>query len=184
MPTDDMLYADFMAGNDSAFDELMRRYGDNLTMYLKGYLASFQDAEDMMIVAFSRIMFRKPKIREGNFKVYLFKTGRNLVSEFYKRKKKLELFDFESLEDEPAARETLEERFWNEHRKKILHECLNRIDKETREAYWLVYFENMSYKEAASVMKTNAKKINNLLSRGRGRIREELAKEGIEGFYQ
>ncbi|MBO4414679.1 MAG: sigma-70 family RNA polymerase sigma factor [Lachnospiraceae bacterium] len=184
MPTDDMLYADFLAGNDSAFDELMRRYGDNLTMYLKGYLASFQDAEDMMIVAFSKIMFRRPKIREGNFKVYLFKTGRNLVSEFYKRKKKLELFDFESLEDEPAAEEALDEHFWNEQRKKILHECLGRIDDETREAYWLVYFENMSYEEAATVMKVNVKKINNLLTRGKDKIREELAKEGIEGFYQ
>ena len=80
MSSDDELYAEFLAGKTESFDELMIRYGDKLLIYLKGYLASWEDAEDMMIEAFSRIMFKKPKIAEGNFKVYLFRVGHNLVS--------------------------------------------------------------------------------------------------------
>ncbi|MBP5306035.1 MAG: sigma-70 family RNA polymerase sigma factor, partial [Lachnospiraceae bacterium] len=75
MSDDDRLYEEFLHGKTESFDELMIRYGEKLTMYLRGYLASYEDAEDMMIEAFSRIMFKKPKIEKGNFKVYLFRTA-------------------------------------------------------------------------------------------------------------
>jgi DNA-directed RNA polymerase specialized sigma24 family protein len=41
----------------------------------------------------------------------------------------------------------------------------------------------MSYEQAAGVMKVNVKKVNNLLTRGKERLREELAKEGIEDNF-
>ena len=184
MLSDDALYAEFLAGKTESFDELMIRYGDKLTLYLKGYLANWEDAEDMMIEAFSKIMFKKPDIAAGNFKVYLFKVGRNLVSGFYRRFKKIDSLDIESMENEAASPESLEESFWSEEKKRILRLCLDRVDPDTREAFWLVYFENMSYEEAAAVMKVNVKKINNLLTRGKDKLREELAREGIEEYYQ
>ena len=183
MLSDDALYAEFLAGKADSFDELMIRYGDKLTLYLKGYLTEWKDAEDMMIEAFSRIMFKKPKIEEGNFKVYLFKVGRNLVASYYRRFKKIDSLDVENIANEAASPESLEESYWNEEKKRILHLCLDRIDPATREAIWLVYFENMSYEDAAAVMKVNSKKINNLLTRGKEKLREELAAEGIDGYY-
>jgi RNA polymerase sigma-70 factor (ECF subfamily) len=52
-----------------------------------------------------------------------------------------------------------------------------------REALWLVYFEDLSYAETAEVMNVSVKKIDNLLSRGKKRLREELEKEGVEHAY-
>ena len=183
MPSDDELYSEFLAGKTESFDELMIRYGDKLTLYLKGYLASMEDAEDMMIEAFSRIMFKKPKIKEGNFKVYLFRTGHNLVANFYRHFSKIDVVDIDNLESEIRAEGSPETDFVSEEKKRILHLCLDRLDAVSREAFWLVYFEDMSYAQAAEVMKVNPKKVNNLLSRGKEKLREELAKEGIESFY-
>ena len=184
MLSDDALYAEFLKGKTESFDELMIRYGDKLTLYLKGYLTSLEDAEDMMIEAFSKIMFKKPKIAEGGFKVYLFRVGRNLVSNFYRHFKNIDSLDVESMESEAASSESLEDSFWSEEKKRLLHLCLDRVDAATREAFWLIYFENMSYEDAAAVMKVNAKKINNLLTRGKEKLREDLAREGIEEYYQ
>ena len=69
-------------------------------------------------------------------------------------------------------------------RKRALHACLNRMDKDTREVLWLVYFEDMSYAEAASVMGVNKKRIDHLLSRGKKQLSTELKKEGITNAYE
>ena len=41
-----------------------------------------------------------------------------------------------------------------------------------REALWLYYFDELSYKETASVMNVSNKKIDNLLTRGRKCLKE------------
>ena len=182
MLSDDELYAEFLAGKTESYDELMIRYGDKLTLYLKGYLASYEDAEDIMIEAFSRIMYKKPKIEHGNFKVYLFRTGHNLVANFYRRFSKLDIVAIEDHEDEVSESAGPEEKYENEEKKRILHLCLERLDPLTKEAFYLVYFEEMTYAQTAEVMKINVKKVNNLLTRGKEKLRTELAKEGIEGY--
>ena len=65
MQSDHELYSLFLAGDTRAYDELMIRYGDSLTVYLNGYLHDWHDAEDLMIEAFARIMAKKPRIRRA-----------------------------------------------------------------------------------------------------------------------
>ena len=86
--TDDKLYHSYLRGETSAYDHLMIRYGDSLVMYLYGYLRDFHEAEDLMIEAFARIMAKRPSIRSGNFKAYLFRTGRNLALRFNERSRR------------------------------------------------------------------------------------------------
>ena len=45
------------------------------------------------------------------------------------------------------------------------------------------FFEEMSYAEAAAVMKVNRKKIDHLLQRGKKNMRLELLKEGMVSAY-
>jgi len=182
--SDDQLYRQFLVGNNSAFDALMLRHGDNLLYYLYGHIHHPEDAEDLMIEAFARIMARRPRIREGNFKAYLYRTARNLLYHFYKNPRQQMEFCPEDPERGVAA-DTREEvplpdvLLENDEKKEILHLCLTRIDPAMREAIWLVFFEDMSYKEAAKIMKVNTKKIDNLLARGKKTLRLELEKEGI-----
>ena len=97
MDNDDELYRRFLSGDTLSYDELLIRYGDNLIFYLNGYLHNIQDAEDLMIEAFARIMAKKPSIREGCFKAYLFKTARNLASRFHSIFSRLQEFSLEDI---------------------------------------------------------------------------------------
>ena len=190
---DSTLYAEFLTGDNAAYDRLMLRYGDALTMYLKGFLYSWEDAEDLMIEAFARIMVKKPRIEEGSFKAYLYTTAHNLVARFYRRNKRKKVFSLEGFEEQagegninPADREAdqgLFESAWDDEKKRIVRKCLERIGDEMREALWLFYFDEMSYKDTATVMNVSLKKIDNLLTRGRKRLKEELEKEGITDAY-
>jgi RNA polymerase sigma-70 factor (ECF subfamily) len=183
MRNDDELYSAFRAGDGTAFDELMLRYGDDLLIYLNGYTHNLHDAEDLMIEAFARIMVKRPVIRAGNFKAYLFRTGRNLASRFHSRSRRLDVFSMDDLQNEIADGNLPDEIVWNEQRSMILKACLERIDPMQKEALWLVYYEGLTYEQAAGVMGISAKKIDKLLSKGKQLMREELGKEGVTGIY-
>ena len=184
MQNDDTLYRLFIAGDTSSYDALMIRHGDSLTFYLNGYLHSWQDAEDLMIEAFARIMVKKPRIREGGFKAYLFKTARNLAARHHARAARAETFSLEGMENEIAAGLSPENSLEDQERTRILHLCLTRIDPQLREALWLVYFDDLSYADTAAVMGVSRKRVDKLLQRGKAAMRAELAREGITNAYE
>ena len=179
MYSDDELYRGFIAGDTTAYDKLMIRYGDSLTCYLKGFLYSLEDAEDMMIEAFAEIMAKKPMIKEGNFKSYLFRVGHNLVYHHYKKTERLEVFSLDEIDEELPDGENFEDKILKDEREKALHRCISRIDPELREAIWLVFFENLSYENASEIMGIKKKKLDNLLMKAKKQLKAELEKEGI-----
>lgn len=176
--TDDELYNRFLEGDSASYDELLIRLGDGLIVYINGYLHNWQDSEDLTIEAFSRISVKRPVIR-GGFRAYLYKTARNLASRFHTMGSRTEVFSLDSMNEEASDGILIEERVIDSERKRALYRCLERIDPELREALWLIYFEGLSYAEAAEVMKVTNRRINHLLSRGKESMRRELEKEGI-----
>lgn len=184
MWSDDELYSRFMNGDVPSYDELMIRHGDGLILYLNGYLHNWQDAEDLMIEAFARIMVKKPSIGAGKFKAYLYKTARNLAARFHERGKRAEVFSLDGMDAEIADQKHVDQKLQEDERKKILHLCMERIDPQMAEALWLVYFEDMSYAQAGMVMNVSTKKIDHLLEKGKKKLKAELEKEGITNAYE
>ena len=177
--TDDRWYGRFLSGDKESYGELMRAHGDELVLYLHALVHSWEDAEDLMVEAFARIMVKRPTIRPGGFKAYLYKTARNLAARFHGRARRAELFSLDELEDALPAGELPEALAQETERRRALFRCLERIEPALREALWLVYCEDLPYKEAAAVMKVSEKRIDHLLQRGKRLLREELAKEGV-----
>lgn len=60
MISDEMAYRQYLGGDEAAAAVLVERYGDALTCYLGGWVRDVQEAEDLMIEAFSR-MFAKAR---------------------------------------------------------------------------------------------------------------------------
>ena len=181
--SDSDLYSAFLSGDSTAYDKLMIRHGDSLTAYLYGYLHDWHDAEDLMIEAFARIMVKKPQIRDGGFKAYLFKTARHYASRFHAKMTRRKTFSFEEMNEE-MARGLVTDAAPDQEKKEVLKMCLSQIDPAMREALCLVYLEGMSYAQAASVMGISMKKIDHLLANGKQHMRRELEKEGVMNAYE
>ena len=175
--SDDQLYRQYLAGDQSAGDQLMLRYADMLTAYLDGFIHNAQDAEDLMLDCFTVILVNKPSIREGNFRAYLFKMARNKANHLWRIR--LRQPEFALDENMPAQGASPEETVWKNEHLAILQKCLNRIAPQYREALWLFYFMDLSYEQAANVMSCSKKRIADLLRNGKVRLRLELEKEGI-----
>ena len=176
--TDDELYGRYLSGETDACDALMLRYGDALVMYLNGIIHHPQDAEDLMLDCFARIMVDKPRIGEGNFRAYLFKMARYKAIRF--QRLRLRRGEF-SLEELPLAdpAHLPEEELGRRERGEALRRCLDRIAPQYRESLWLVYDAELSYAQAADVLRCDVKRIDNLLFNGKKQLRTELEKEGV-----
>ena len=179
MFTDENLYEHFWNGEKIAADELVHRHGDILVLFLNSYVKDIQEAEDLMIEAFA-LMFvkRRPVSEDGSFRAYLYKTARRLAGKAIKKHRihiGLEELPFE-LSGEVLADTNL---FENE-RKKQLYEAMEELKQEYQEALYLVYLEDMSYRDTAEVMGRSESQIKNLVNRGKKSLKEILGKNGFE----
>lgn len=132
-----------------------------------------------MIEAFSRMVSAKPRLIENGFKSYLYKTARNLALRHANKRRHHCCFSLEALEDEPESGLLVEAVLQTEEQNRILHQCMEKLNPDYCEALYLLYFENMSYAQAAQVMGKTTKQIDHLLERGKKALRPLLEQEGI-----
>ncbi len=177
MVTDEELYRQYLYGDDTGLEALIRKYGDPLTFYINGYLHDVHEAEDLMLEVFSYLFTKKPRIRDGGFKAYLYKASRHMALR-HKSRRRL-FFSLDNLTEEPDGQTLVEEVVRTKERDQILHLCMAELKPDYREALYLTYFEGMSYLQAAEVMGKSEKQITNMVYRGKERLHELLEREGI-----
>ena len=175
--SDETLFERLLAGDQGCLRPLMERHGDALTFYVNGYVHDVDAAEDVMIEAFARMLAKRPRLREGGFKPYLYKTARNLVLRHLRLHARF--MSVEDLDGELAGAEEVGEALLRSERDQALYRCLAKLRPEYREALYLVYIEGMGYDEAGAIMGKTRKQIDNLVSRGKAAMRPLLAKEGM-----
>lgn len=78
-----------------------------------------------------------------------------------------------------AEEESPESVFLKSEQARILNAALLKLPPDMRAAVHLVYFEGLSYKETAGILKKSAKQVDNLLCRAKAAMRKELEKEDI-----
>ena len=64
-------------------------------------------------------------------------------------------------------------------RDRNLYRCLCRLKDDYRQVIWLRYYEQMSNKMIAAVMKKSVYSVEHLLKRAKEALRTELEKEGF-----
>ena len=178
MISDETAYRRYLDGEEKAADLLVEKYGDPLTLYINGYLKDIHEAEDLMIEAFSQIFAKeRPITGAGAFKAYLYKTARNLALR-HRKKHRLSFLRFEELDFEPRDVPADAELSRSE-RSRQLYDALGKLKEEYREALYLVYFEDMSYRNAATVMNKSEGQITKLVYRGKQNLKAILEQEGF-----
>lgn len=171
-------YRCFLKGDETAFDEILTLYRLNLIFFIDRIVRDPDAAEDIAIDVFVDLLTR-PKRYDFRIplKAYLFMRGRSLALDYLRRRKR---FSDEKENGQTAAETDLEARFLLSEQKKALHSALRSLPDAMQQALHLVYFEELSYAEAAKVMKVSTKQVDNLLYRGKERLRAILKTEGVE----
>ncbi len=170
-------YRRFLNGDESAFREILDMYSENLIFFINRYVNNISVAQELSEDVFVEILLHKRRYNfKTSLKTYLFTIGRNKAVSYVRRCARKPEYAYEYIENE-ADRKNLEDEFIRKEQERELHEALERLNNDYKTVLHLIYFENMSANEAASVMKKNKKQIENLLYRAKQALRKELESE-------
>ena len=171
-------YRRFLDGEEDAFDEIMKELYHSLVYFINRYVQDMHTAEDLAIDTLSDLIVHRKRYNfQVSLKTYLYMIGRSRALDYIKRKKIIhftELSDADALEDTAS----LEEKILADQRKQAVHTALAQLPKDMAEAVYLIYFEELSYQDAAAVLKKNRKQVDNLLYRAKKELREILGEDG------
>ena len=172
-------YRRFLDGDESAFDEIMQELFDNLVFFINRYVHDIHTAEDIAIDAFSDLVVNRHRYHfKVTLKTYLFMLGRSRALNYIKHRKVIHFVDLTEAEMASYEQEVLEKNVLADERKRIVNNALCSLPEDMRVVVHLIYFEDLSYDEAARVMKKNRKQIDNLLYRAKKELRTILGKDG------
>ncbi|MCR4625426.1 MAG: RNA polymerase sigma factor [Lachnospiraceae bacterium] len=180
--TDELLYKKYLKDADhSAFEVLLRRYREPLTLFLYGILNNIEDAEDIMLDAYAVAAMGKSSFAgKSSFKTWLYAIGRNLALKSVRKKHFFFMPINEEVTEIPGDNGIPDMELLQSEDKQILYKALEKINPDYRQILHLIYFENMSNDEAAKVLKKNKKQVYNLVARGKQSLKETLEALGYE----
>lgn len=165
-----------------ALECLVVKYNKKLVFYLFGLVNDLDAAEDLAADSFLKLYTKKPRIKdEAALKAYLYRTAHNCAVDYLRtlsRRKKL-CVETELNEEAAADVLSLEEEFVKDERHKQVRHALSRLKSDYRDVLYLIYFEEMSYDEVATVLKKSRKQVGNLAYRAKQSLEAELVKEGF-----
>lgn len=164
------VYQRFLNGDEKALDELIAMYRNSLTAFICGFVKDNDIAENIMIDVFVELIRHKGFKGKSSLKTYLFAIGRNKALRHLKSNRR----DFISLDDVEnyiSSDELFTEKLIEKERREMVHEAMNKLNPIYREVIYLLYFEEMSYKEISLVLRKNSKQVANIAYRAKQSLR-------------
>ncbi len=171
-------YRRYLDGDSAAFGDILCTYRDGLTFFIDGYVHDIYEAEDIAMDTFLYLLTHPGRYDfRVSLKTYLYMLARSRAIDRLRRRARMSVMSINELPD-AADRCSLEEEFIAGEKKRALYAALGRLPDSQREAVRLVYLEDMSYTDAARVMKKSRKQVDNLVTRAKRALRGMLSEEG------
>ncbi len=180
-----------LAGDAAAWEQIVRQYHKRIYNICYRFAGSGDDAEDLTQEVFIK-MYRTLKtyeVERGAFFTWVTTITRNLLVDHFRKSKHDRLTD--SLEAISASGEdarTLGDQL-QDHRMtppdaqvrrreagEAVHQALQKLSPELREAVVLRDLEDMDYKEIAAVLKVPEGTVKSRINRGRGELARLLSR--------
>lgn len=123
--------------------------------------------------------------REGqSLKSWIYAIARNTSIDILRKNG----YEMISLDDEdvtePESDISIETEVQKKEVKQILHEVIEKLGEPDNQVFLMKYFLFMKNKDIAAKLQISEKKIENILYRGKGKLKEMLIKRGITCYEE
>jgi len=178
-----------LAGEDSAWEALLRDYTRKIYNLCYRFTGRVEEAEDVTQEVFIKVFqtLKSYDAAQGSFSTWLNRVARNHLVDHYRRTRKDRVTS--SLEDElPAAQEKPSPHMEpttqveSRERRETLQLALDKLSPDLREAVILRDLHDLDYEEIALVLKVPQGTVKSRINRGRlelGRVLKRM--EGMRG---
>ena len=190
MEQDQELLNRCLAGEDSAWEALLKDHTRKIYNLCYRFTGRVEEAEDVTQEVFIKVFqtLKSYDATQGSFSTWLNRVARNHLVDHYRRTRKDRVTS--SLEDElPAAQEKASPRteptaqVESRERSEILQLALDKLSPDLREAVILRDLHDLDYEEIAQVLSVPQGTVKSRINRGRlelGRVLKRM--EGMRGL--
>jgi RNA polymerase sigma-70 factor (ECF subfamily) len=165
-----------------AFDELVKRYRNDVFGLAFHYIRNREEAWDMAQEVFIKAYNAIGRFRgDSAFKTWLLRITANRCKDFFK-KRKLATVAMENtvVEQTVSGGVTPEEKLRSTELGNAIEEALNSLSEKHRSAFILREFEGMSYDDMAEVMGCSTGTVMSRLHHARKKLQQTLSAMGIK----
>lgn len=176
--SDEEIVALVKAGQVEPFGFLVERYEDKMKRYAKRFLFNYDESEDLVQEVFLKAYIHIQSFDTNkSFSAWLYRIAHNQFINAIKKKGKepLSFFDFDILLPYHLSQENPETAMSKRETKQAINQCLNKLIPKYREPLILYYFEELSYKKIAEVLRVPISTVG---------VRIKRAKKQLSFFYQ
>ena len=178
-----------LAGEDSAWEALLKAYTRKIYNLCYRFTGRAEEAEDVTQEVFIKVFqtLKTYQAAQGSFTTWLNRVARNHLVDHYRRARKDRVTS--SLEDElPAAEQKPSQHMEptrqveSRERREVLQLALDRLSPDLREAVILRDLQDLDYEEIAQVLRVPQGTVKSRINRGRlelGRVLKRM--EGMRG---
>ena len=160
-------YEEYLAGDDDAVEKLIETYYPGLTLYIKGITGDYDMAEDIAQDTFVKLVTKQPRFSgKSSFKTWLYSIAGNIAKDYLKAERRRKTQSLDDAKDQPAL-DDIELTIIQNEQYSQLYKGLLQLKPEYRQALWLTYFEGLTIKEVAKIMKRSEGSVSALISRGK-----------------
>ena len=168
-------------GDESGLVEIIRDYKDGLILYLTSIVGNIQTAEELAEDTFVLLGTKKPRDKGGSsFKTWLYTIGRNVAIDYLRKYRKRMFISLDDSAELASEEEEIERAYIRKEQQITVHRAMRRLSPDYRQVLWLVYFEELSSKEAARIMRRSIRSVESLLYRAKKSLKAQLEREGFD----
>ena len=183
--TDEELVASSLAGDRSAFDQLVLRWDRKIQGAIYRLIGSEEEARDLCQEAFLKAYRGLGAFKgEARFSSWLYQIALNLCRDRMRRRRGRTLVSLDALEADgqaPVLREEANALDLVEARdlQQRVKAAVLALADEQREVIVLKEYEGLTFQEIAEVLDLPVSTVKTRLYRGLDRLRERLVREGV-----
>lgn len=181
-PTDEELIEQFQHDNLYAFEEIVKRYKDQLVNFAYRFLGDVEDAEDIVQETFLRVYRKKKAYRNiAKFSTWIYTITGNLSKTELRRRKRRKLLsvsslgfenkDFELRDDKKGPEESADEIL----KEDIIQSAIDSLPEKFREVIIFRDIQELSYDEISLIVQIPLGTVKSRVNRGRFKLQEKLA---------
>ncbi|MBN2280367.1 MAG: RNA polymerase sigma factor [Candidatus Marinimicrobia bacterium] len=175
------LIANFLAGDISAFNVLVRQHQDDLFNFLLKYTGDGETAADLMQQTFILVYKKLDKLKEKEkFKSWLFTIAVNQCKNYFRKKREMtftEVVSKQGIEISHSGEHCFSA---NDHSSNlIIKKALQTIPIEQRVVVIMKQYHGLKFTEIAAILNEPVNTIKARLYYGLNALRKEITKWGI-----
>jgi len=173
-----------VAGSDAALNSLMERYGTPAFHFLFRLLGNEADAHDLAQETFVRVYQHRARFKpDAKFTTWLFAIAANLSRNHHRWRARHPNVSLDAPDENadqtlgdrlPGTGSSPENALLAEERGAAVRAAVESLPEDMREAIVLCEWEELAMAEAAEILKTTPKAIENRLYRARKILKEKL----------